>query len=116
MAPEHPSTFGPFRLEGTPGRLWRGKDYSEAITYCESDPPELLEDYRREGAFMDASGRHDPNYKYHPSPKLLTAHEMARINRSSIMRLYWDDDSVSGWLIRLLHDVGHAVEMPADAG
>ena len=24
MAPEHQSTFGPFRLEGTPGRLWRG--------------------------------------------------------------------------------------------
>ena len=24
MAPEHQSTFGPFRLERTPGRLWRG--------------------------------------------------------------------------------------------
>jgi hypothetical protein len=32
------------------------------------------------------------------------------------MRLYWDDDSVSELLIRLLHDVGHDVKMPADAG
>ena len=24
MEPEHQITFGPFRLEGTPGRLWRG--------------------------------------------------------------------------------------------
>ena len=55
----------------------------EAIAYCESDPPELLEDYRREDALMEASGMNDPNYKYHPSPKLLTAHEMARLNRSS---------------------------------
>ena len=26
MAPEHQSTFGPFRLEGTQGRLWRGDE------------------------------------------------------------------------------------------
>ena len=32
------------------------------------------------------------------------------------MRLYLDDDSVSGLLIRLLQDVGHDVEIPADAG
>jgi hypothetical protein len=44
---------------------------------------ELLEDYRREDALMEASGMHDPNYKYHPTPKLLTAHEMAWINRAS---------------------------------
>ena len=24
MAPEHQIAFGPFRLEATPGRLWRG--------------------------------------------------------------------------------------------
>jgi uncharacterized protein (DUF433 family) len=59
------------------------KAVKEAITYCASDPPELLEDYRREDAWMEASGMHDPNDKYHPSPQLLTAHEMARINRSS---------------------------------
>ncbi len=32
------------------------------------------------------------------------------------MRLYLDDDSVSGLLIRLLRDVGHDVEIPADTG
>ena len=32
------------------------------------------------------------------------------------MRLYVDDDSVSGLLIRLLSNVGHDVEIPADAG
>jgi hypothetical protein len=32
------------------------------------------------------------------------------------MRLYLDDDSVSGLLIRLLSNVGHDVEIPADAG
>ncbi len=32
------------------------------------------------------------------------------------MRLYLDDDSVSGLLIRLLNNVGHDVEIPADVG
>jgi uncharacterized protein (DUF433 family) len=54
----------------------------EAIAYCESNPPELLADYAREEALMDASGMNDPNYKYHPSPKLLSAQEWARIMRS----------------------------------
>lgn len=53
----------------------------EAIAYCESNPPELLEDYRREEALMEASGMNDPNYKYHGKPKLLTAQEMARLRR-----------------------------------
>jgi DNA-binding winged helix-turn-helix (wHTH) protein len=26
MEPEHQIAFGPFRLEGTPGRLWRGDE------------------------------------------------------------------------------------------
>ena len=54
----------------------------EAIAYCESNPPELLEDYAREQALMEASGMNDPNYKYHPSPKILSPQEIARINRS----------------------------------
>ena len=32
------------------------------------------------------------------------------------MRLYLDDDSVSGLLIRLLNNAGHDVEIPADGG
>ncbi len=54
----------------------------EAIAYCESNPPELLADYAREEALMEASGENDPDYKYHPSPKLLSPQEIARIMRS----------------------------------
>ncbi len=54
----------------------------EAIAYCESNPPELLEDYAREEALAEATGMNDPNYKYHGKPKLLSAQEMARLRRS----------------------------------
>lgn len=51
----------------------------EAIAYCESNPPELAADFAAEEALMDATGMNDPGYKYHPSPKLLSAEEMARL-------------------------------------
>jgi len=51
----------------------------ECIAYCESNPPELLEDYAREEAIMEASGENDPNYKYHGKPKILSAEELARL-------------------------------------
>jgi uncharacterized protein (DUF433 family) len=51
----------------------------EAIAYCESNPPELLEDYLREEANADASGENDPNYKYHPQPKSLKPEDRQRI-------------------------------------
>jgi uncharacterized protein (DUF433 family) len=54
----------------------------EAIAYCESNPPELAEDYARERAIMEASGENDPDYKYHPQPRFLPAQEMARLRRS----------------------------------
>jgi uncharacterized protein (DUF433 family) len=54
----------------------------EAIAYCESDPPELAEDYAREKAIMEASGENDPDYRFHPQPKALSAQEMARLRRS----------------------------------
>ncbi len=53
----------------------------EAIAYCESKPPELAQDYAREEALMEATGMNDPDYKYHPQPKVLTPQERARINR-----------------------------------
>jgi uncharacterized protein (DUF433 family) len=49
----------------------------EAIAYCESNPPEIAEDYAREEALMEATGMNDPNYD--GRPKLLTAQEFARI-------------------------------------
>jgi uncharacterized protein (DUF433 family) len=68
----------------TPEEVAADRDLSleavlEAIAYCESDPPEIREDYEREEALMEASGMNDPNYKYHGKPKLLTAQEIARI-------------------------------------
>jgi uncharacterized protein (DUF433 family) len=53
----------------------------EAIAYCESNPPEIRQDWEREEALMEATGMNDPNYKYHAQPKLLTPEEMARLNR-----------------------------------
>ena len=51
----------------------------EAIAYCQSNPPEIEEDFRREEALMDATGMNDPNYKSHGKPKVLSAQDIARI-------------------------------------
>src|SRR5262245_52444324 len=51
----------------------------EAIAYCESNPPELAEDYAREEAVMRATGMSDPNYD--GRPKVLTPQEMSRLRR-----------------------------------
>jgi len=53
----------------------------EAIAYCQTNPPEIAEDFRREEALMEATGMNDPNYKYHPTPKVISAEERARILR-----------------------------------
>ncbi|MCI0335043.1 MAG: hypothetical protein L0228_17685 [Planctomycetes bacterium] len=50
----------------------------EAIAYCQSNPPEIGADLRREQALADAMGKNDPNCKLSPT-KLLTAQELARI-------------------------------------
>jgi uncharacterized protein (DUF433 family) len=54
----------------------------EAIAYCQSNPPEIDEDFRREETLMEATGMNDPAYKHHGKPKLLTAREMAQIRSS----------------------------------
>src|SRR5262245_62015549 len=36
----------------------------EAIAYCQSNPPEIAEDFRREEILMEATGMNDPDYKY----------------------------------------------------
>jgi uncharacterized protein (DUF433 family) len=53
----------------------------EAIAYCESNPPELFEDYRREAALVQACGPtgRDRNIR----PKHLTPEEIARIRREA---------------------------------
>lgn len=51
----------------------------EAIAYCESNPPELAEDYAREQAVIEATGMNDPTYN--GQPKVLTPQEMSRLRR-----------------------------------
>lgn len=51
----------------------------EAIAYCESDPPELAEDYAREEAIMEATGMNSPSYD--GRPKVLSPQEMSRLRR-----------------------------------
>ena len=53
----------------------------EAIAYCQSNPPELQEDYGREECSMDACGMNDPSYRYHGKPRLLSAQELARLQK-----------------------------------
>ena len=53
----------------------------EAIAYCEGKPKEIEEDFRREEALMEATGMNDPNYKYSGKPKILTAQEIARLEK-----------------------------------
>lgn len=55
----------------------------EAIAYCESNPPEIAADFAAEEALMEAAGMNDPNYKYHPQPRPLSAQEIHRIIRQA---------------------------------
>jgi uncharacterized protein (DUF433 family) len=53
----------------------------EAIAYCESNPPEIRADWEMEEAVMEATGMNDPDYKYHPSPRLLSPEERHRLTQ-----------------------------------
>ncbi|MCI0333310.1 MAG: hypothetical protein L0228_08820, partial [Planctomycetes bacterium] len=50
----------------------------EAVAYCESNPPELLEDYRREAALVEAAQSNSKG-----RPKHLTPEDIARIRREA---------------------------------
>jgi uncharacterized protein (DUF433 family) len=54
----------------------------EAIAYCQSNPPEIEEDFRLDEALAKATGTDDPNYRFHPQPRPLSSEEYARIRRS----------------------------------
>jgi uncharacterized protein (DUF433 family) len=54
----------------------------EAIAYCESNPPEIAQDWAAEEALLEADGMNDPDYKLHATPPLLSPQEMARLNRA----------------------------------
>ena len=38
----------------------------EAIAYCQSNPPEIEDDFRMDEALAQAAGMDDPNYRFHP--------------------------------------------------
>jgi hypothetical protein len=52
----------------------------ESIAYCQSNPPEIQEDWEHEQAILEAEGRNGPNSKYN-KPKLLSPQEIAQIHR-----------------------------------
>jgi hypothetical protein len=55
----------------------------EAVRYCESNPPEIAYDFRREELLIEASNMNHPEYKYRPQElyRPLTADDYLRIER-----------------------------------
>jgi uncharacterized protein (DUF433 family) len=51
----------------------------EAIAYCQSNPPEIAQDFEREKQFMEGSGMNDPDYKYGGKFRVMAPEEIARI-------------------------------------
>jgi uncharacterized protein (DUF433 family) len=51
----------------------------EAIAYCQSNPPELIEDRRQEQVLMEATGMNDPDYKLGGKYRVLSPQERARL-------------------------------------
>jgi hypothetical protein len=51
----------------------------EAIAYCQTDPPEIKEDFEREERKMEATGMNDPDYKYGGKYRALSPQERARL-------------------------------------
>jgi uncharacterized protein (DUF433 family) len=51
----------------------------EAVEYCQSDPPEIREDQRKDDMLADATGMNDPNYRNSGKPRPLSTEERARL-------------------------------------
>ncbi|HMF15095.1 MAG TPA: DUF433 domain-containing protein [Gemmataceae bacterium] len=51
----------------------------EAIDYCQSDPPELREDHRKDDILAEAIGMNDPAIKYTGRPRSLSTEERVRL-------------------------------------
>jgi uncharacterized protein (DUF433 family) len=54
----------------------------EAIAYCQTDPPEVKEDFEREERLMQASGMNEPDYKFGGKYKMVPPEEIVRILNS----------------------------------
>jgi len=55
------------------------EEVQEAIAYCQTDPPEIHEDLRRDQLLSEARGRNDPRYKYTGKDRPLTPEERVRL-------------------------------------
>ena len=51
----------------------------EAIAYCETNPPEIAEDWAYDEAIAEATGMNDPNYNGTPRP--LSAQARAQLKK-----------------------------------
>jgi hypothetical protein len=51
----------------------------EAIAYCQTDPPEIREDHRRDAALSEAIGMNDPAIKLTGKTRPLTTEERVRL-------------------------------------
>jgi hypothetical protein len=54
----------------------------EAIAYCQSNPPEIAQDFEREERLIEASGMDDPDYKYGGKFKVVPPQQVVRIIKS----------------------------------
>jgi hypothetical protein len=61
--------------------ILRGGDENvkEAIAYCQTNPPEIKEDFEREERIMEATGMNEPDYKYGGKYRVLSPQERARL-------------------------------------
>jgi uncharacterized protein (DUF433 family) len=51
----------------------------EAIEYCQSDPPEIREDHRKDDLLAEAIGMNDSAVKYSGKPRSLSTEERIRL-------------------------------------
>jgi len=51
----------------------------EAIAYCQSDPPVVREDHRKDELLAEAIGMNDPVIRFSGRPRRLSAEERARL-------------------------------------
>jgi uncharacterized protein (DUF433 family) len=51
----------------------------EAIAYCQTDPPEFLEDHRKDEVLAEAIGMNDPAIKRSGRPRPLSTEERVRL-------------------------------------
>ena len=51
----------------------------EAIAYCETNPPEIAEDFAREERLVEATGMNDPDAKFGSKYRILSPQERARL-------------------------------------